>query len=46
MNTSKIITVTVILFVILGICTCIVASTKPNMHKTMQLEQIIYKRGK
>ena len=46
MNTSKIVTITIISLVILGICTTVIAIAKPHMHKTIMLEQIIYKRSK
>ncbi len=46
MNTTKILTITIVLLVILGICTTVIAVVKPHMHKTIMLEQIIYKRAK
>lgn len=46
MNTTKIVTITIISLVILGICTTVIAITKPRLHKMIMLEQIIYKRSK
>lgn len=46
MNTTKIVTITIVSLVILGICTTVIAVAKPHMHKTIMLEQIIYKRAK
>lgn len=46
MDIKKVVTISVIFIVLLAIATVIIAQIKPQMHKTILLEQIIYKRAK
>lgn len=46
MNTTKIAIISIIAVILVGISTALIASVKPHMHKTVVLEQIIYKRSK
>ena len=46
MDIKKIVTISVIFIVLLAIATVVIAQIKPQMHKTILLEQIIYKRAK
>ena len=46
MDVKKIIIISVIFFVFLAIATVIVSQIKPQMHKSLQFEQIIFKRSK
>ena len=46
MSTNKIIAISLIAIVILASATVFVSFVKPKMHKTIMLEQIIYKRVK
>lgn len=45
MDTKKIVTISLIAIVILAIATVVIAQIKPKMHKTIMLEQIIFKKG-
>ena len=46
MDIKKIITASIIFIVLLAIATVVIAQIKPQMHKTLMFEQIIYKRAK
>ncbi len=46
MNAIKIAIITIIILILLAIVTTITASMKPQMHKTIMLENIIFKRSK
>ncbi len=46
MNGTKIILISIIALVILSVSTAVIITLKPHMHKTIQLESIIYKRAK
>lgn len=45
MNLKKTITISIICLIFVGIFTGIIAVVKPKMHKTIMLEQIIFKRS-
>lgn len=46
MNITKIAIITIIMLIILAVVTTITTSMKPQMHKTIMLEKIIFKRSK
>ncbi len=46
MNGTKIALISVIVLVILALSTAVIANIKPKMHKTIMLENIIFKRSK
>ena len=46
MNTTKIVIISIIALILIGISTALIVTLKPHMHKTVVLEQIIYKRSK
>ncbi len=46
MNVIKITIITIIILIILAVTTAITTSIKPKMHKTIMLENIIFKRSK
>lgn len=46
MNVTKITLITIIFLIILAVVTSIAANMKPQMHKTIMLENIIFKRSK
>ena len=46
MDIKKIVSISIIFLVLLVIATAVIAQVKPQMHKTIMLEQIIYKRAK
>ena len=45
MDIKKIVTTSIIFIVLLAIATIVIAQVKPQMHKTIMFEQIIYKRS-
>ena len=46
MNVIKITIITIIILIIIAVTTAITTSIKPKMHKTIMLENIIFKRSK
>lgn len=46
MDVKKIIIISVIFMAFLAVSTVVIAQIKPQMHKSMQFEQIIFKRSK
>lgn len=46
MNGMKITIIAIITLIILAAVTAVIANIKPQMHKTFQLENIIFKRSK
>ena len=46
MNGMKIAIITIITLIIIAAATAVIANIKPQMHKTFQLENIIFKRSK
>ncbi len=46
MNGMKITVIAIITMVILAVSTAVIVNIKPQMHKTIQLENIIFKRSK
>jgi len=46
MDIKKIVTISIIFIALLAIATVVIIKLKPQMHKTILLEQIIYKRAK
>ena len=46
MNITKIAIITIIMLIILAVVTTITTSMKPQMHKTIMLENIIFTRSK
>ena len=46
MDIKKVVIVSLIFIAFLACATVLVAQFKPQMHKTMQFEQIIFKRSK
>lgn len=46
MNATKIAITTIIILILLALLTTITMSMKPQMHKTIMLEKIIFKRSK
>lgn len=45
MNGTKIAIISIIILVILAISTTLIINIKPEMHKTIMLENIIFKRS-
>lgn len=45
MNTKKIIMISLVCIVVMAIMTVVIAQIKPQMHKTIMFEQIIFKRS-
>ena len=45
MNIKKMIVISIIFIALLSVMTVIIAQVKPKMHKTIMLEQIIFKRS-
>lgn len=46
MDTKKIITISIIFIVLLAAATATIAIVKPQMHKSFQFQQIIFKKVK
>lgn len=46
MDIKKIVTISIIFIALLAIATAIIIQIKPQMHKMIMFEQIIYKRAK
>ncbi len=46
MNATKIAIITIIFLIIIAVATSFTANIKPKMHKTIMLENIIFKRSK
>ena len=46
MDIKKLITMSIIFIVLLAIATAVIIQIKPQMHKMLMFEQIIYKRAK
>ncbi len=46
MNGMKIAIIAIITLIIVAAATAVIANIKPQMHKTFQLENIIFKRSK
>lgn len=46
MNATKIAIITIIILILLALVTTVTMSMKPQMHKTIMLEKIIFKRSK
>ncbi len=46
MNITKIIIICIVTIAILGVATLVTAKINPKMHKTIKLENIIFKRSK
>lgn len=46
MNITKITIVTIVSLLIIGIATALIINIKPQMHKTIMLENIIFIRNK
>ena len=45
MDTKKIVTFSLIFIMLLAVATVIIAQMKPQMHKMIMFEQIIFKRS-
>lgn len=45
MDAKKIIIICMIMLIIIAISTAAIINMKPQMHKTFQLENLIFKRG-
>ncbi len=46
MNITKITIVTIVSLLVIGIATALIINIKPQMHKTIMLENIIFIRNK